>query len=291
MRAKDRTGETEKKIVEQLVGALRAGRVMRGNTVTMRRKCGGKNCRGRSRRRSYGTPRWRHSASTPRARATRQQPSLARSSPASVPSPVPRSLPPWQASCSRSSCRKAIRSPSSATWPSTTSPPLAAPSFPTRHRPITPRGRRIRTQFDFPPPFFVYYMHGHRCLKTPGASVLIASSACGKSTRSQRGARCFLARSPSPTRQARGGRYKGQGKGTREREQGNKGQGNKGQGNKGQGNKGQGKQGNKGKGQGKGKQGKQPYVGISVGGQNPGSGGRPPRPCLPVPGTADRRRG
>jgi len=45
MRAKDRMGETEKKIVGQLVDALRAGRVMRGNTVTMRRKCGGKNCR------------------------------------------------------------------------------------------------------------------------------------------------------------------------------------------------------------------------------------------------------
>ena len=37
--------EAEKKLVNQLVDELRAGRVMRGNTVVMRRKCGGKNCR------------------------------------------------------------------------------------------------------------------------------------------------------------------------------------------------------------------------------------------------------
>jgi hypothetical protein len=37
--------DDERKLVEQLVDILRAGRVMRGNTLTMRRKCGGKNCR------------------------------------------------------------------------------------------------------------------------------------------------------------------------------------------------------------------------------------------------------
>jgi len=40
-------------------------------------------------------------------------------------------------------------------------------------------GRRIRTQFDFPPPFFVYYMHGHRCLKTLGPSLLARNAGKG----------------------------------------------------------------------------------------------------------------
>lgn len=45
MRTRKTMTEVEKKLVERLVDTLRAGRVMRGNTVTMRRKCGGKNCR------------------------------------------------------------------------------------------------------------------------------------------------------------------------------------------------------------------------------------------------------
>lgn len=45
MQQKKTMAEAEKKLVEQLVDVLRAGRVMRGNTVIMRRKCGGKNCR------------------------------------------------------------------------------------------------------------------------------------------------------------------------------------------------------------------------------------------------------
>jgi hypothetical protein len=45
MRAKKTVAEAEKKLVEQLVDALRGGRTMRGSVVTMRRKCGGKNCR------------------------------------------------------------------------------------------------------------------------------------------------------------------------------------------------------------------------------------------------------
>ena len=45
MRATKTMAEAEKKLVEQLVDTLRGGRGMRGSVVTMRRKCGGKNCR------------------------------------------------------------------------------------------------------------------------------------------------------------------------------------------------------------------------------------------------------
>jgi hypothetical protein len=45
MSTKKTMADTERKLVEQLVATLRGGRIMRGNTLTMRRKCGGKNCR------------------------------------------------------------------------------------------------------------------------------------------------------------------------------------------------------------------------------------------------------
>ena len=45
MRTKMTMATAEKNLVDQLVEALRGGRAMRGSVVTMRRKCGGKNCR------------------------------------------------------------------------------------------------------------------------------------------------------------------------------------------------------------------------------------------------------
>lgn len=71
---------------------------------------------------------------------------------ASDPSPAPRSLPPWQASCSRSSSRRAIRSPSSATWSSTTSPPRAGlQDRDTYVYPILWHGRRQPSLMSMPP--------------------------------------------------------------------------------------------------------------------------------------------
>jgi hypothetical protein len=45
MRTKTAAERMEEKLVKELVEALRGGRAMRGSVVTMRRKCGGKNCR------------------------------------------------------------------------------------------------------------------------------------------------------------------------------------------------------------------------------------------------------